>query len=85
MNQFRKRVKTRVRASSFCQAFERQAAEHIDYALGKTRIRPSRKALYPVQKRKVSKRKVGAAASTKPESDSIASKKIEWYVQVTVT
>ena len=85
VNQFRKRVKTRVRASSFCQAFERQAAEHIDYALGKTRIRPSRKTLSPEPKRKVSKRKVRPATTAKPETESTAAKKIEWYVKVTVT
>jgi hypothetical protein len=97
VNQFRKRVQTRVRSSrgrstkesssrlteDFCQAFEREAAEHIDYVLGKTRINP-RKTTYPdrarrsLQKGKVLKRSVKVATAAKPETESIAAKKIEW-------
>ena len=97
VNQFRKRVRTRVLSTrrsakgsstrlteDFCQAFEREAAEHIDYVLGKTRSRPSRKSLYPdrvrgsLHKRKVSKRSARTAAAAKPETESTAAKKIEW-------
>ena len=98
VNLFRKRVQTRVHSSGgrstkqsssrltedFCQAFEREAAEHIDYVLGKTRQRPSRKTLHPdrarksLQKGKVSKRSVRLATTAKPESESTTVKKIEW-------
>lgn len=97
VNQFRKRVRTRVQSTrrsskgsstrlteDFCQAFEREAAEHIDYVLGKTRARPSRKQPYPdsvrssLCKRKVSKRTVKTATAAKPETESTAAKKIEW-------
>jgi hypothetical protein len=68
----------------FCQAFEREAAEHIDCVLGKTRSRPSRKSPYPdrvrssLHKRKVSKRSARTATAAKPETESTAAKKIEW-------
>ena len=62
VNAFRQRVKTRVRSRAakrqispgarqdFCQVFERQALEEVDYYLGKKKARHHRKAL-PTLKR----------------------------------
>lgn len=97
VNQFRKRVQTRVRSTAgrskdrssrltedFCQAFEREAAEHIDHVLGKSRVRPARKTPYSdftrgsLQERKASKRSVKLPTVVESETDSTAAKKIEW-------
>lgn len=65
VNQFRKRVRTRVHSTGrskrdsstrltgdLCQAFEREAPAHIHHLLGKSRVPPSRKTPYPDRNRR---------------------------------